>query len=104
MARSLIPPVQPDEVYDVEQLYVAMEMAMGPEKAAASPVLGIMRMTNALLERAEDDAEVKKELIRALTGAIDSMDYVNRTHPEATGSGVRVQRIRECREAIARAS
>lgn len=41
-----------------------------------------------------------ENLIKALEAAIDSMEYVNHSHPEATGWGVRGQRIYKAQEAI----
>jgi hypothetical protein len=37
--------------------------------------------------------DVNKLLVAVLADCIDSLEYVNRAHPEATGMAVRVQRI-----------
>ena len=39
----------------------------------------------------------KIELRRILEDCIDSLEYVNKAHPEATGSGVRLERIAKAR-------
>ena len=45
-------------------------------------------------------ADSVKQIRLALEGAIDSMEYVNRHHPEATGHGVRAERVIACKAAL----
>lgn len=40
------------------------------------------------------------QLIAACEAALDSLEYVNSHHPEATGSGVRSERIAQLRNAL----
>lgn len=42
----------------------------------------------------------KKDIIKVLEDCVDSFEYVNTTHPNATGWGVRLQRIQELNEVI----
>jgi hypothetical protein len=40
-------------------------------------------------------------VVEALEDCIDSLEYVNRTHPESSGWGVRSERISKARDALA---
>jgi hypothetical protein len=40
-------------------------------------------------------------VVEALEDCIDSLEYVNRTHPDASGWGVRSERIAKARAALA---
>lgn len=46
-------------------------------------------------------AALRKQLIDVLEGCIESLEYVNRNYPNATGWGVRNDRVRAARTAIA---
>lgn len=44
-----------------------------------------------------------KKILDALRGALDALEYIDRTYPNLTGYGVRAQQMEELRQAIAKA-
>ncbi len=95
MSRCMIPPMRPDDIIDLEEVYVALELQMGPEKAATSPVLRIIRMANMMLETMED-------VIPALKNLAHEMRFMLQTNPQKDG-GLYRQRLSEAEAIIARA-
>ena len=53
---------------------------------------------DARLEELQSD---QSGVVEALEDCIDSLEYVNRTHPDASGWGVRIERIAKARRALA---
>jgi hypothetical protein len=55
----------------------------------------------AALERIAAALNAQAGVVEALEDCIDSLEYVNRTHPESSGWGVRSERISKARDALA---
>lgn len=56
----------------------------------------------ALRRKLGEKTVLAKELAQALEDAVDSLKYVQTAHPEATGCGVRAERIQKAEAALAR--
>lgn len=78
--------------------FAKLRARIGLEHLTGKPVEVSAGELASLLDAAEENAKLRP----ALTDAIDSLEYVNRTHPEASGWGVRLQRIKAARDALER--